>query len=71
MARAVSIYIIPIGALISAVLLFWVMGTDFARQEMGRGRLKPPGQWVSVLGQYVFCMVTLSVIILGIVKGGI
>ena len=68
---AVSIYIIPIGALISAVLLFWVMGTEFARQEMGRGRLNPPGQWVTVLGKYVFCLVTLTVIILGIVKGGI
>ena len=68
---AVSIYIIPIGALISAVLLFWVMGTDFARQQMGQGRKEPVGQWVHYLGKYVFCFVTLAVIILGIVRGGI
>lgn len=68
---AVSIYIIPIGALISAVLLFWVMGTDFARQQMGLGREKPVGMWVHYLGKYVFCIVTVAVIILGIVKGGI
>ena len=68
---AVSIYIIPIGALISAILLFWVMGPEFAKSEMGKGRLKPPGQWVTYLGKYVFCLVTLAVIILGIAKGGI
>lgn len=68
---AVSIYIIPIGALISAVLLFWVMGTDFARQQMGRGREKPVGRWVHYLGKYVFCFVTVAVILLGILRGGI
>lgn len=68
---AVSIYIIPIGALLSAVLLFWVMGTDFARQQMGIGRTKPVGKWVHYLGKYVFCIVTLAVIILGIALGGI
>lgn len=68
---AVSIYIIPVGALISAVLLFWVMGTDFARQQMSLGREKPVGMWAHYLGKYVFCFVTLAVIVLGIVKGGI
>lgn len=68
---AVSIYIIPIGALISAVLLFWVMGTDFARQQMGLGREKPVGMWAHYLGKYVFCFVTIAVIILGIIRGGI
>ena len=68
---AVSIYIIPIGALISAVLLFWIMGTDFARRQMGQGRVKPVGMWVHYLGKYVFCFVTLAVIVLGIVRGGI
>ena len=68
---AVSIYIIPIGALISAVLLFWVMGTDFARQQMGLGREKPVGMWAHYLGKYVFCYVTIAVIILGIIRGGI
>ena len=68
---AVSIYIIPIGALISAVLLFWVMGTDFARQQMGLGREKPVGMWAHYLGKYVFCFVTVAVILLGIIRGGI
>ena len=68
---AVSIYIIPIGALISAVQLFWVMGTDFARTQMGLGREKPGGMWAHYLGKYVFCFVTIAVIILGIIRGGI
>ena len=68
---AVSIYIIPIGALISAGLLFWVMGTDFARQQMGLGREKPVGMWAHYLGKYVFCFVTVAVILLGIIRGGI
>ena len=38
---------------------------------MGKGRASRPGQWVTYLGKYVFCLVTLAVIILGIAKGGI
>ena len=68
---AVSIYIIPIGALISAVILFWIMGTDFAKEQLGLGRTKPVGKWIDYLGKYVFCIVTVIVIILGIVYGGI
>ena len=64
---AVSIYIIPIGALISAVLLFWVMGTDFARQQMGLGREKPVGMVAHYLGKYVFCFVSIGFIFLGII----
>jgi NSS family neurotransmitter:Na+ symporter len=68
---AVSIYIIPIGALISAVLLFLGHGQRLCPLEMGKGRASRPGQWVTYLGKYVFCLVTLAVIILGIAKGGI
>lgn len=68
---AVSIYIIPLGALISAVILFWIMGTKFAKEQMGLGREKPVGKWIDYLGKYVFCIVTVIVIILGIVYGGI
>lgn len=67
----VSIYIIPVGALISAVVLFWIMGTKFAKEQLSLGREKPVGKWVDYLGKYVFCIVTFLVIILGIVYGGI
>ena len=68
---AVSIYIIPLGALISAVLFFWIMGKDFARSQVQLGREKPIGKWLEPMGRYVFCFITGAVIILGIVCGGI
>ncbi len=68
---AVSIYIIPVGALISAVLFFWVMGRDFARSQVQMGREKPVGRWLEPMGRYAFCLITAAVIILGIFYGGI
>lgn len=68
---AVSIYIIPVGALISAVIFFWVMGDGFARSQVQLGRQRPLGKWLEPMGKYVFCLITAAVILLGIFCGGI
>ena len=67
----VSIYIIPLGALLAAVMFFWVCPKGFARKQVETGREKPLGKWFEPLGKYVFVGVTLAVYILGIVYQGI
>lgn len=67
----VSIYVIPLGALISAILFYWVMGPKFAREQIQLGREKPVGKWLEPMGRYVFCIVTVLVYLMGIFLGGI
>lgn len=68
---AVSIYVIPLGAVIAAVMYFWVCPAGFARKQVEKGRLKPVGRWFEPMTKYVFVGVTLVVYVLGILYGGI
>lgn len=67
----VSIYIIPLGALLAAIMFFWVCGSSFARNEVQAGRKKTIGKWFEPMSKYVFCGLTIIVYILGIFYGGI
>ena len=67
----VSIYIVPLGALLAAIMTYWVCGKNFARENAQIGREKPIGRWFEPLSRYVFCGVTIAVYILGIFYGGI
>ncbi len=66
-----SIYLCPLGALMAGVMLFWVCGTKYARQHAEEGADKPLGKWFEPAGKYVFCGITLLVLVLGIIYGGI
>ena len=66
-----SIYLCPLGALMAGVMLFWVCGTKYARKHAEVGAEKPLGRWFEPAGKYVFCGITLLVLILGIAYGGI
>ena len=66
-----SIYICPIGALLAGVMFFWVCGKDYALEQVNLSRSKPLGRWFYPMAKYLFCGVTLLVLILGAVKGGI
>lgn len=66
-----SIYICPLGALLAAVMFFWVWGKDDALAQVNQARQKPLGRWFYPLAKYLFCGVTLLVLVLGAVMGGI
>lgn len=68
---AVSIYIIPLGALLAAIMLFWVCPKGYAREQVELGRKKPLGKWFEPVTKYVFVGITLVVYVLGIFFGGI
>ena len=68
---AVSIYICPLGAMLAAVMFFWVAGKDFAMEAVNRGREKKIGGWFYPLGKYVLVVLALIALVAGAVLGGI
>ena len=67
----ISIYVIPLGALLAGVAMFWICGKTFARNAVQLGRIRTLGRWFEPVTRYVFCGVALLVYILGIFYGGI
>ena len=61
-----SVYIIPLEALLAGFMFFWVYGKDFARKEVQQGNDKKLGKWFEPMTRYVFIGITLAVFILGI-----
>lgn len=67
----VSIYVIPLGALLAGIMFFWVAGPKFAREQAQLGRSKEIGAWFDPMSRYVFVGLTIFVYIAGIFYGGI
>ena len=66
-----SIYICPLGALIAGIMFFWVCGKDFVREQIDMGAKKKIGGWFEFASKYVFCGLTIVVLVLGSLLGGI
>lgn len=66
-----SIYLTPLGALLAAIMFFWVCPKGFARQQVQLGREKKIGPWFEPMTKYVFVGLTIAVFILGMLYGGI
>lgn len=66
-----SIYMCPLGAFFAGVIFFWVCGSDFVREHVNMGAKKPIGKWFDFAGKYVFCGLTILVLVLGTLLGGI
>ncbi|MEL3906001.1 MAG: sodium-dependent transporter [Treponema sp.] len=67
----ISIYIIPLGALLAGIMFFWVCGKDFVLDEVSKGRIKRVSENYVIQGKYIYCGLTLIVYVLGIFYGGI
>ena len=68
---AVSIYICPLGAMLAAIMFFWVAGKKFAVDAVNAGVDKPIGKWFVPLGKYVLVPLSLVALIAGALLGGI
>lgn len=66
-----SIYACPVGALLAGVFFFWVWGKADCLSQMNLARRKPLGSWFYPLAKYAFCGVTVIVLVMGAIKGGI
>ncbi len=67
----ITIYIAPLGTVISAIAFFWIYGMDNALKEINMGARRPLGNWFIPLAKYVFVFVSIIVIVLGAIYGGI
>lgn len=70
-ADFVTIYLVPLGAVLAAIIFFWVFGISRAREEINKGAAHPLGKWWEPYAKYVFVIVALVVLILGVIYGGI
>ena len=68
---AVTIYIAPFGAVLAAVMIYWVLGLKAIRAELIEGRTRPLGRTFDFLAKYVYVFLSAAVLVLGIVYGGI
>lgn len=66
-----SIYACPVGALLAGVFFFWVWGKADCLAQVNLARRKPLGSWFYPLAKYAFCGVTVIVLVMGAIKGGI
>ncbi|MBE6064539.1 sodium-dependent transporter [Clostridium cochlearium] len=70
-ADFVTIYLAPLGTMISAITFYWIYGMDKALIEINKGCKEPLGNWFKPLGKYVFVISSILVLILGIIYNGI
>ena len=68
---AVTIYIAPFGAVLAAVILYWVLGLPAVKAELALGRKRPLGRGFDFLSKYVYVILTAVVLVCGILYGGI
>lgn len=66
-----SIYICPLGALLAGVMFFWVCKKDFVLEQVNLARKKPLGSWFYPVSKYIFCGVTVLVLVMGALLDGI
>lgn len=67
----ITILVVPFGALLGAVSIYYILGWKEIKQELSKGRSKAVPEWFGFLGKYVYVPFALLVFILGIVYGGI
>ncbi|MDM0916108.1 sodium-dependent transporter [Clostridium perfringens] len=70
-SNLITIIISPLCALLVAVVFYYIIGGENVLIEVNKGAHKKLGKWFIPLGKYIFILVTILVIILGIIYGGI
>ena len=62
---------VPFGAVLGAVSIYYILGYDEIRDELETGRQKPLGRCFKPLAKYVYVPLAAVVFVLGIIYGGI
>ena len=62
----VSIYINPLGAVIAAVIFFWVCNKKWVLDEVSKGSPKPAGECFHNYGKYIFCGVSVLIYLINL-----
>lgn len=67
----ITIVLSPIGALITAIVFFYILDSKETLDQLNLGANRKFGMWFMNFGKYVFVPTTVVVIILGLIYGGI
>ena len=67
----VTIVIVPIGAVLGAISIYYVLGWPRIRQELETGRGKPLPEIFGKVAKFVYVPLTVLVLLLGFAYGGI
>ena len=67
----ITIVVVPIGAVLGAVSIYYVLGWPKLRQELQLGRKKPIGPLFGAVGKWVYVPLTILVVALGFIFKGI
>ena len=67
----ITIVVVPIGAVMGAISIYYVLGWKKLRGELECGRDKPVSKWFGPVGKYIYVPLTVLVVILGFVFKGI
>ena len=62
-----SVYVVPLGALLAGVMFFWICGKKFVKDQVQLGRKKPLGRLFHFTARYVFISLILIVYIANII----
>lgn len=68
---AITIYVVPFGALLGAVMIYWVLEKREIHTELNLGAAKPVGKFFAFVSKYIYVILAVVVFILGILYGGI
>lgn len=66
-----SIYLLPLGAMLAAIIFYWVYNSKDVLKDINKGSKKQLGSTFILLGKYGYVLVAGAVLILGILYGGI
>lgn len=67
----ITIYVVPFGALLGAIMIYWVLGRKHMAAELEQGRSKPLPKWFFPVGKWLYVGLALLVFILSIQYHGI
>lgn len=67
----ITIIVVPLGAVLGAVSIYYILGYDEIKEELEEGREKPLGKYFKPLAKYVYVPMSVIVFVLGILYGGI
>lgn len=67
----ISIIVVPLGALLGAISIYYILGLDEILDEMNTGRKKALPGWFGKLAVFVYVPLSVIVFILGLMYGGI
>lgn len=67
----ITIIVVPFGAVLGAISIYYVLGFDEIKKELEEGREKPLSRYFGPLAKYVYVPLAIVVFVLGIVYGGI